>query len=118
MLSPARYCSFVLLLLASPLVAAPVDYAAQIQPLLAKNCSECHGAAKQKLGLRLETGALILKGSVNGPVVIAGKSTESKIIRALRGEGDLERMPPTGPLSEVEIKLIARWIDEGAIVPK
>ena len=33
-----------------------IDFQKQIQPILQKNCASCHGAAKQKAGLRLESG--------------------------------------------------------------
>ncbi|MFO0937750.1 MAG: DUF1549 domain-containing protein [Gemmataceae bacterium] len=118
MLTPARLrCSLVLFLLTTPLHAAPVDYATSIQPILNRNCVSCHGSAKQKAGLRMETGQQLLRGSLNGPVVVAKRSGESLLAVALHGEGDAGLMPPKGPLSEAEIKLIEKWIDEGAIVP-
>ncbi|CAN5341526.1 DUF1553 domain-containing protein [soil metagenome] len=114
-----RYCwlLFVPVLSAGSMQAAPVDFTKDIQPLLAKNCTQCHGAAKQKAGLRLETGPQVLKGSLNGPVVIAKKPGESRLVLALHGKGDAGQMPPKSPLADDEIKLITRWIEEGAIVP-
>ena len=58
-----------------------VDFAKDIQPIFAKNCYSCHGPEKQKAGLRWDDRAAVLKGSENGPVLIAGKSAE-KIGRA------------------------------------
>src|SRR5215217_1746223 len=37
--------------------AEPVDYARTVKPLLRQRCYGCHGAVKQKAGLRLDTGA-------------------------------------------------------------
>ena len=56
----------LLFFIALPFVAAPVDYATQVQPLFTHHCVQCHGANKQKAGLKLETGAQALRGSVNG----------------------------------------------------
>jgi mono/diheme cytochrome c family protein len=97
--------------------ADPVDFTKHIRPILEKNCVSCHGATKQKAGLKLDLGKRVLKGSLNGPVVVAKKSGESKLVHALNGTGEAGQMPPDGPLPDAEIKLIARWIDEGAVIP-
>ena len=47
------------LFLATPLMAAPVDYEATIKSLLKQRCASCHGALKQEADLRLDAGALI-----------------------------------------------------------
>src|SRR5262249_6187041 len=68
---------------------------------------------------RLDTGALILKGSRVGPVVVPGKSDESVLLDAVMGK-DRERMPPEkeGPaLTEKQIAVLRAWIDEGAKAP-
>ncbi len=108
----------VLMLYVGPLAAGPpVDYAKQIRPLFAKHCVSCHGPVKQKAGLKLDLGKRVLKGSLEGPVVVAKKSAESKLVHALTGENGVEAMPPTGPLEAADIDVIRRWIDEGAVVP-
>ncbi|MEO2091650.1 MAG: hypothetical protein ABGY75_19510 [Gemmataceae bacterium] len=50
-------------------------------------------------------------------MVVAKKSGESKLVHALNGSGEAGQMPPDGPLPDADIKLIARWIDEGAAIP-
>ena len=116
-----RFCllfGVVYWLTAGPSAAVePVDYAKQIRPLLDKHCVSCHGAAKQKAGLKLDLGKRVLKGSLNGPVVVAKKSAESKLYHALVAEHDVEQMPPTGALDAATIELFRRWIDEGAAIP-
>ena len=49
----------------------------RIRPVLASECYECHGAKKQKGGLRLDTASAALKGGDRGAVITAGKSTSS-----------------------------------------
>src|SRR5687767_1400015 len=87
----------------SPLLTAassgaeePVDYLRDIKPLLATRCSPCHGALKQKAGLRLDTAASIRKGGDGGPAIVPGQPGESLLIEAVTGEGSMGRMPPEG----------------------
>jgi mono/diheme cytochrome c family protein len=111
------YLSFVLLATTSA-AAQAVDYARQIRPLLDKHCTSCHGQEDQQSGLRLDAGKLIVEGGDRGAAVIPGRSGESLLIKALRGEGDLKRMPfESDPLGDDEIALLSRWIDEGAKFP-
>ena len=58
----------------------PVDFAKEIQPLLAKHCVACHNTATHEGGLNLESPASMLKGGESGPAVIARKSAESLVL--------------------------------------
>ncbi|MEQ2007122.1 MAG: PSD1 and planctomycete cytochrome C domain-containing protein [Limisphaerales bacterium] len=99
--------------------AAPVDYAKEIQPLLAQNCYQCHGATQPKHGLRLDTAAFALKGGQSGPAIKPGKSSDSLLVQVISGtHKDITRMPyKKPPLSAAQIALVRRWIDEGAKAP-
>lgn len=98
--------------------AEPVDYARDIQPILAKHCYLCHGPDKQKSDLRLDSVAKALEGGNSGPALVPGKSAESLLIQAVTGGGDAEKMPPEGPpLSKAEVDLLKAWIDQGAKAP-
>src|SRR5947209_119823 len=93
---------------------AKVDFEKQIQPLLAQRCFACHGEEVQQSGLRLDKRQNAMRGGDYGPVIIPGKSSESKLIRrVVNGDGGMQ-MPPTGALSADEIGLLRAWIDEGA----
>src|SRR5262245_2393890 len=74
----------------------PVDFARDVQPLLAKYCVDCHGPKKQKAGLRLDSAAALLKGSDSGAVVVPGKAAGSLVVQALTGAKDVSEMPPEG----------------------
>jgi mono/diheme cytochrome c family protein len=104
---------------AAAVFAAPVDYVRDVKPILAEHCYRCHGASQQKGELRMDTAALALKGGENGPAFKAGKSAESLIVQAVKGEHDsISRMPyKKPPLKDEQIALIAKWIDEGASSP-
>ncbi|MCB1227089.1 MAG: DUF1549 domain-containing protein, partial [Verrucomicrobiales bacterium] len=86
----------------------------EIRPLLIERCQDCHGAHKHENGLRLDSRAAVVRGSDYGPVVVAGKPAESKLIHALHGQNGAEKMPKKGaPLSETQIAAMTRWIQEG-----
>jgi hypothetical protein len=110
------------LALAPPALRAdgPADYLRQIKPLLAEKCFSCHGALQQKGGLRLDTVKGILDGGDDGPAVVAGQSGKSRLLARVLGQGGVRRMPPASegePLSEPQIALLKRWIDQGAKGP-
>jgi hypothetical protein len=46
--------------------AEPPSYVREIQPLLAERCVKCHGAEKQKGGLRLDHRAVAFRGGDSG----------------------------------------------------
>ena len=97
-----------------------VDFGREIQPLLEKHCIKCHGEKKQKSGLRLDSPAVIRKGGDSGePLFVAGKGKESHLYKVVSREDLDEAMPPKekDALSAAEVKLIGRWIDEGAKLP-
>src|SRR5579872_2566897 len=91
-----------------------VDFEKDVQPMLAQKCYACHGEEAQQSGLRLDKRQNALRGGDYGPVIIPGKSAESKLIfRLVNGDGGLQ-MPPTGPLTDEEIGILRAWIDQGA----
>ncbi|MEY4200057.1 MAG: hypothetical protein RLZZ265_1797, partial [Verrucomicrobiota bacterium] len=101
-----------------PAASGPVDFARDIQPLFAAKCYSCHGAEKQKGGLRLDLKAAALEGGDSGKVFLAGKSAESKLVHALAGLGEAGIMPPKDkPLTPAEIGKVRAWIDAGAVWP-
>jgi hypothetical protein len=98
--------------------AAGPDFTAEVQPILKRRCSGCHGAALQMNGLRLDHGPSALKGSYSGPVILAGKAAESTLIQRVSSEKDGFRMPPAGPrLTAAEIATLKSWINSGARFP-
>lgn len=93
---------------------AKIDFEKQVQPILAQKCYSCHGPDVQQSGLRLDKRQNAMRGGDYGPVIVVGKSAESKLVRrVVNGDGAMQ-MPPTGPLSTGEIAILRAWIDEGA----
>ena len=84
--------------------------------MFVEHCAECHGAKKQSAGLRLDTVAGIKKGADDGPVVIAGKPKESRLVKSIRREGD-NPMPPKTILSDESVGILTEWVKRGAVLP-
>ena len=77
-------------------------------PIFEKRCFNCHATDKPMGGLDLRTLQSLLKGSEDGPVISDLGSIKSILIRKVTSR----EMPPVGePLSDVEIRTLARWID-------
>ena len=97
------------------LVATAATLAANdaARAVLSKHCLACHGEAKMG-GLDLRDRASLLKGGTRGPAVVAGKSAESLLIKAVRREGALAMPPGKAVLSAPEIDALKNWIDSGA----
>jgi mono/diheme cytochrome c family protein len=85
-----------------PATAADDPFEGHIQPLLVEKCQSCHGAEKQKGGLRLDSGPALLKGGDSGPAIVPGKPDQSLLIQAVRRAGDL-KMPPNGKQKDAGI---------------
>ncbi|HVY71325.1 MAG TPA: SUMF1/EgtB/PvdO family nonheme iron enzyme [Verrucomicrobiae bacterium] len=100
--------------------ADPVDFVKQIKPVFEANCVACHKEGHAKGGLNLENKAKAFT-SENGPVIVPGKSKESKLykVTTLAADDD-DLMPPAkkgGPLPKNLIELLRDWIDQGANWP-
>src|ERR1043166_1024138 len=97
-------------LLAMPALASAdqaVDDLHDVKPILAQRCYACHSGLKQRGELRLDTGALILKGGDSGPAVSPGHAEKSLLIEKGTAKDEAERMPPEGkPLSAEQIALL------------
>ena len=96
-----------------------VDFEKEILPILRRNCLACHNATDAESDLVMETPASLLTGGLDGPAVIAGKGSESLIIK-LASRAQESYMPPEDNdvgaknLTSNELGLIKLWIDQGA----
>src|SRR5262245_60681917 len=118
---------FAILALLLPLMSAAagaveplaVDFARDIQPILAGRCVSCHGPKKQESGLRLDSGTGLLRGGDNGAAVTPGMPEGSLLLLAVTGKSDVvSKMPAKGePLTADEIERLRQWIAGGAQVP-
>ncbi|MEQ1862612.1 MAG: PSD1 and planctomycete cytochrome C domain-containing protein [Chthoniobacteraceae bacterium] len=106
---------FTALLLLAGVARAEPDYAKEIKPLLKARCYACHGALKQKSGLRLDAVALMRKGGDSGNVIDPASAT---ILERVTATDEDDRMPPEGAaLSAEEVAKLKAWIAAGAPAP-
>ncbi len=114
-----RKLSLLLAFIPAAVLAAPVDFVRDVRPILQKRCYECHGAEKQKSGLRLDLKQAAFKGGdEHGASVVAGQTDKSPLLRLVTSEDKDERMPSKGePLLPAEIEILTHWIQEGAVWP-
>jgi len=95
---------------------APVSFAKDIAPILAKNCAACHSAAEANGGYQVGNFNLVLKaGDSEAPAVTAGKPEESELLTRIATDDEGLRMPQeSDPLPAEQVALVKRWIAEGA----
>lgn len=93
-----------------------VDYSSQVKPILNKHCISCHGGVKQNGGFSVLFREQAMDTTESGkPAIIPGDAKHSEFIRRLTAEDPEVRMPyKSTPLSEEEIDILTRWIDQGA----
>ena len=93
-----------------------IDFGRDVQPLFKAHCIDCQGPNEQKNGFRLDRRQDALRGGV-GVDIGPGSSDASRLYLRLIGNDFGQRMPPDGPLSTDEIRIIRDWIDQGAKWP-
>ncbi len=59
----------------------------------------------------------LLRGGQSGPALEPRAPERSLLIRAVRYTDERLRMPPTGQLSDEEIKVLTKWVEDGAAWP-
>jgi mono/diheme cytochrome c family protein len=89
----------------------------KVRPVLEAHCVNCHGPAKQKAGLRVDSRAALLKGGDSGPTIEPGRPEASRLIEAVNHSADLQ-MPPKGKLKGSEVDALAKWVRDGAVWPE
>jgi hypothetical protein len=114
-----------ILILSNVAFADKVDFSKQIWPIIKDKCLKCHQAPykdqkgklkRPKADLRLDTAALIMKGSEYGKVIVAGKPEKSSFYTLTTlDKDDDDVMPSRGELlTKEQQELIKKWISEGA----
>ena len=118
--SNKQFVTFTLLLLMAAgawyCTETPVEYNTDIKPLLNKKCITCHGGVKKQGGFSLlfeEEALATTKSGKKG--IVPYHPEQSEMIRRLSLSDPEERMPyQHEPLTKDEIKLLTRWIKQGA----
>src|SRR5262249_52505617 len=84
-----------------------IVFARDVEPILQLAWLDCHGPAKHRANLRLDTKDVTLKGGAHGPALVPGKSGESLVIQHVLALDGKKRMPMgRDPLSDAQIKIL------------
>ena len=96
-----------------PAAKTKIEFARDIEPLLARRCFACHGAQQQMSGLRLDRKESALQGGKAGGDIVPGKSAESRLTRLVARLGQKLMQPMGAHLTAEEVGLLRAWIDQG-----
>jgi hypothetical protein len=93
-----------------------IDFARDVQPILQRHCTKCHGGVRREAGLSLLAAGGV--GESGKLLIVAGKPHESELLRRVTSADESERMPAESPpLAADEIDKLRRWIEAGAPWP-
>jgi hypothetical protein len=98
---------------------ATIEFNRDIRPILSDNCFHCHGPdqARRKAKLRLDTEEGAFADLKDGPVIVRGDRSKSALYQRITADTEKHRMPPASSgrkLSDRQIQLLGRWIEQGA----
>ena len=111
-----RYSLFLVpfVILSGPIRGQDVSYNRDVRPILSDKCFSCHGPddGRREADLRLD-----VEEAAHEWVVVAGTPDDSELIARVTADDPDELMPPPDSgknLSEEEIDVLRRWIEQGA----
>lgn len=114
-------CSLAVLAALAVSGCAPsnVSYTKDVQPILSKNCSECHAPGKEGLvasGLDTTSFQGLMKGGKFGPLVKPGDALSSSLNMLVEGRAHASIRMPHGreKLPDKDIETLKVWVNEGA----
>ena len=93
-----------------------IDFAEQVQPILAKKCFACHGPDEAESGLSFSNQEDAFAELDSGEhAIVAGNLEASELIARITSDDEDLRMPPEGDaVSPEEIEVLRSWIKQGA----
>lgn len=96
-----------------------VSYSKDVQPILAKNCAECHAAGQKGFvasGLDTTSYQNLMKGGKFGPLIKPGDALTSALNMLVEGRAHASIQMPHGreKLPDRDIEKLKVWVNEGA----
>lgn len=104
-----------------------ISYNFHVRPILSDKCFACHGPDQNKLeaGLRLDLAEKAYAPLPENPgafAIVPGKPEASELMKRIASEDPEYQMPPPDShlslLTEHEIEIIRKWIEQGAVYEK
>jgi hypothetical protein len=93
-----------------------VDFNSEVRPILNAKCTGCHGGVKKAGGISFIYRELALgKGESGKTCIVPGEASKSEfIIRLTHHDKDLRMPLGKDALTEDEVKILTKWINQGA----
>lgn len=109
-----------LLLCAAVTSARAVDFKKDIQPILAKNCYECHSdkTGKKKAGFKFDDLEYFAKDINPKGIIVPGSPSDSHFYEVITDRSQKHAMPPDDPLPNKDVQKLKEWIEAGASFEK
>src|ERR1051325_3310844 len=97
----------------------PVDFNRDIRPILSDNCFACHGPddKKRQANFRLDIKDAAFASRAGYQIIVPGNASKSRLFQRISAADKATRMPPPWSgksLTDQQVELIRRWIDDGA----
>jgi uncharacterized membrane protein len=97
-----------------------VSFSQDVKPIIDQHCIKCHkvgGKGEVASGFNLTSYDGVMKGTNNGPMVIAGDVEGSNMIVLIEGRADPSIRMPHGQQKSIpkeQIQTIRLWVEQGA----
>ena len=94
-----------------------VSYYDHVRPVFQAKCQGCHQPAKMKGDYVMTAVASLIKGGDTGEAIIPGKPADSYLLELVvthEGEERPEMPPKDEPLTDHEVNLVKKWVEQGA----
>ena len=97
-----------------------VSFSQDVNPIFDQHCIECHqagGEGTAASGFSMDSYENVIKGTRNGPMVIAGDVEGSNLLVLMEGRADPSISMPHGQQKSVpkkDIETVRQWIGQGA----
>jgi mono/diheme cytochrome c family protein len=84
-------------------------WTAKIQSLFDVQCVKCHGPLEQNSDLELDTPEAVMRGGIEGEVIVPGHPDKSRLYQYLAPDSD-PHMPPEKQLTDEQREIVRHWI--------
>ena len=97
--------------------ADKVSFYKQIRPIFQAQCQGCHQPAKAQGGFVMTSFDRLLSGGESGEqAIVPGQPDASHLLAEITPKDGQAEMPKDkAPLSQVEIDLVRKWVEQGAV---
>ena len=95
-----------------------VTFADHVLPVLRARCLACHNSDKKSGGLEMSNYTNLMEGGGSGGSIDPGDASSSHLFSLVTHEEEPHMPPGNAKIPEVEIALLRKWIDGGALETK